>query len=149
MGTTFRCCYPKRGLCIEEETFGPRLPVRDNQFSTSDVGPMFDAQSQPPWLTQCYTNPKLSFNIALRKAIVSISEQINSRNVCQCHGIGRDSLFLFNNRSLHADLPGVVASHPAGRADCIWELFWPFSQKKRIILSAETVFLLERVFGRT
>lgn len=128
MGMAFRCCFPKRRLCrppLQGEAFGPRLAVRDSQFSTSDAGPVSDAQSQPltPWLTWRYTNPKLSCNLALSKATVSISEQINSRNVCQCHSIGRDLLFLVNNRSLHADLPGVTASHPAGRADCAWELF--------------------------
>lgn len=82
--------------------------------------------SQPlaPWLIQSlllhsnYTNPKPGCNLALSKAAVPISEQINSRNVWSYHSIGRALLFPFMQTYL-----GWQTSDLAGRAYCAWELF--------------------------
>lgn len=77
-----------------------------------------------------YTNPKPSCNLALSKAAVLISEGISSRNVWPYHSIVRALLFLFNNRSLHADTTRLAGKSSCWQSSLCLGTVLTFQQKK-------------------
>lgn len=85
---------------------------------------------QSLFLHSNYTNPKPSCNFALSKAAVLISEQVSSRNVSPYHSIVRALLFLFNNRSLHADVPRVAGKSSCWQSSLCLGTVLTFQQKK-------------------
>lgn len=87
-----------------------------------------------------YINPKPSCDLALSKAAVLISEGISYRNAWQYHSIVRALLFLFNNRSLHADIPRVAGKSSCWQSSLCLGTVLTFQQKKDHYVCRNWVF---------